>query len=199
MWWERGAWDSLYPLLSLLLYKWILGKPPVLHVLMAWLVFQGNMHRCSLCQIAPVWVFREQFESRGNLGSFMAQVFPSFGACTKLELVWLRGRVHPSQWGNKRNTSLHVVSKEELVRDVRVSVRLGCHDWNSGVQLPGRVRNENSRLQMPDIRGADFVLFWGILIHGWQHWKTADLSTVCMQGQHPSRNGLYQNSVETSK
>lgn len=128
MWWERGAWDSLYPLLSLLLYKWILGKPPVLHVLMAWLVFQGNIHRCSLYQIAPVWVFREQIETRGILGSFMAQIFLSFGACTKLELVWFRGRVHPSQWGNKRNTSLHVVSKEELVRDVRVSVRLGCHD-----------------------------------------------------------------------
>ncbi|KAK4806870.1 hypothetical protein QYF61_012591 [Mycteria americana] len=39
----------------------------------------------------------EQIGTRGVLGLVTAQAFTSFGACTKLLLVWLRGRVHLSQ------------------------------------------------------------------------------------------------------
>lgn len=59
------------------------------------------MHRCSLCHSAPMWVFREQIGTRGVLGPATAQAFSSFGASTKLLLVWLRGSVHTSQYNIK--------------------------------------------------------------------------------------------------
>jgi len=45
----------------------VLEKPPTIHVLITWSVFQAHMHRCSLCQSAPLWVFREQIDTRGVL------------------------------------------------------------------------------------------------------------------------------------
>ena len=59
-------------------------------------MFQGDRQRCSLGHSAPLWVFREEIETRGVLGLAMAQAFTSFGACTKLRLVWLWDRVYPS-------------------------------------------------------------------------------------------------------
>ena len=67
---------------------------------------------------------------------------------------------------------LILASKAELAREPQVSASLLC-DENEIVrsQLPRGVRKENRRLQMLDIRRADFGLFWGVLVgsHGHQH------------------------------
>jgi len=68
-----------------------------------------------------------------------------------------------ARWTNKgdANLDLILVSKEELVRDVRI----GCHDSETvGTQLPRGVRKQNRRLQMLDIRGPDFGLCWRVLV-----------------------------------
>ncbi|KAK4826206.1 hypothetical protein QYF61_006150 [Mycteria americana] len=53
------------------------------------------MHRCSLRHSAPLGVFREQIETRGVLGLATAQAFASFGACTKLLVVLVKGLSAP--------------------------------------------------------------------------------------------------------
>lgn len=75
MWWERCAWDSLYPQLSLLLDKWVLEKLPAIHVLIAWLIFQGHMHQCSPCHSAPLWVFqRTDWNQRSSWPSYSSGI-----------------------------------------------------------------------------------------------------------------------------
>lgn len=49
MWWKRYAWFLLYQQISLLLDYCVLEKPPAIHVLIAWSVFQAHVHWCSLC------------------------------------------------------------------------------------------------------------------------------------------------------
>lgn len=66
--------------------------------LITWLLSQAHMHRCLLYHSAPLWVFRDEIGTRGVHGPAVAHAFTFFRACTKLPLVWLRGRVHPSHF-----------------------------------------------------------------------------------------------------
>lgn len=91
----------LLELFSLFLDKWVLGKPPALHVLMARCLFQAHLHGCSLDPSTPLGVFREQTGAREVPDLTKAQEFASFGASTKRPRVCSRGWVCPScAWSN---------------------------------------------------------------------------------------------------
>ena len=109
-----------------------------------------------------------------------------------------------ARWATKGNANLDLIltSKEELVRDVKVSVSLGCRDTEmGGSHVPTRVRKESRRVQMSGIRGADFGLFWGALVGiSWSaalKGSRAQYSLRSRTASSQNRNGLCQNSVET--
>ena len=107
-----------------------------------------------------------------------------------------------ARWANEghRNLYLTLVSKEELVRDMKTG---SCDPELMGSHLLMGVREENRRLQMPDISAADFGLFWGVLlgISLSAAWKGS--RALCSWSSRTSSskhsNGLYQNSFETGK
>jgi len=70
------------------------------------------------------------------------------------------------------NLDLILASQVELVRDVKAGVSLGSLDPETlRSRHPRERKKENSTLQMMNIRGADFSLFWKFYwgSHGQQH------------------------------
>lgn len=102
------------------------------------------------------------------------------------------------------NLELILASKEELARELKGSVSLGCHYPEIvGSRFPKRVKKENRRLQMPGIRAAGFGLFWAVLVE--MSWSAAlkgsraQCSWSSTTASSKLGNGLYQNSIETCK
>lgn len=70
----------------------LINEPWKSHLLlMLWSVFQAHVHRCSVCHSAPLW-----FSWRSSWSGYSSG-FASSEFWTKLLLVWLRGRVNPSE------------------------------------------------------------------------------------------------------
>lgn len=95
MWLIKGAWESLYSQFSLFLHEWELKMVSAIRGLIVWSVLHAHMHWCSLCCSVPLWSSESRLELEKSL-AHRSLAFASFRVCTKLPLVWLRSKIHPS-------------------------------------------------------------------------------------------------------